>query len=173
MLEFSSQGVPHAEATLTPVVDETIPAAIAALLDRTGPAILMVHSQAGRFADAAVALRPDHVKMMIHVESSCPQLTGNQLTGYASVSSVLYVHGDHIAGNRAATGQAWLEQCVAAMNAINANGGRATLTELPAIGLKGNSHLLMHDRNNLKVADWLIRQIRRRSLTADLANTTR
>jgi pimeloyl-ACP methyl ester carboxylesterase len=173
MLEFSSQGVPHAEATLTPASEETIPAAIAALLDRSGPAILMVHSQAGRFADAVVALRPELVKMVIHLESNCAQLSAEQLRGYAAVPSVLYVHGDHIAGNPAATGQALLEQCETAMAGINANGGRATLTELPAIGLKGNSHMIMQDNNNLEVADWLIRQIRGRNLTAEVVTTAR
>ena len=48
------------------------------------------------------------------------------------------------------------------MNTINANGGHAKLVQLPSVGLKGNTHMLMQDKNNLKVADWLIREIKKR-----------
>lgn len=158
MLQFSSQGVPNAESTLS-AGEATIPAAIAALLDKTGPAILMSHSQGGRLSDPAVALRPDLIKMMIHVESSCPALLPDQVEGYKSVPYVLYVHGDHVVGNPSPTGQPRLDLCTAAMNTINGNGGNAALVQLPDVGFKGNTHMLMQDKNNLKVADWLIRQI--------------
>jgi pimeloyl-ACP methyl ester carboxylesterase len=170
LAEFSSQGVPNAEVTLGPSSEEAIPAAIAALLDRTGPAILVAHSQAGRFADATVALRPTQVQMVVHLESNCPQLNQAEVAAYARVAAVLYVHGDHIAGNPAATGQPRLELCTAAMNVINAGGGRASLSELPSVGLAGNSHLIMQDRNNLEVADWLIRELRAHGLAAQVAN---
>jgi pimeloyl-ACP methyl ester carboxylesterase len=161
MLQFSSQGAPNAEATLS-AGEATIPAAIAALLDKIGPAILMSHSQGGRLSDPAVALRPNLIKMMVHVESSCPALLPDQVTGYKSVQHVLYIHGDHVVGNPASTGQPRLDLCTAAMNTINANGGRAKLVQLPSVGLKGNTHMLMQDKNNLKVADWLIREISKR-----------
>ena len=41
------------------------------------------------------------------------------------------------------------------MAAANAAGGKAELVLLPEIGMRGNSHMLMHDRNSLEVADWL------------------
>lgn len=37
--------------------------------------------------------------------------------------------------------------------ALRAAGGQPDLIDLPAMGIKGNSHLLMMDRNNLEVAD--------------------
>ena len=40
-------------------------------------------------------------------------------------------------------------------DAINAAGGRAELILLPEIGIHGNSHMLMQDKNNLDIADWL------------------
>ena len=43
---------------------------------------------------------------------------------------------------------------------INAAGGKAELLVLPDIGIKGNSHMLMQDRNNAEIAEviqkWLI-----------------
>ncbi len=36
-----------------------------------------------------------------------------------------------------------------------AAGGKAELVLLPEIGIPGNSHMLMQDKNSLEVADWL------------------
>lgn len=45
------------------------------------------------------------------------------------------------------------------VDAINRHGGDATLVHLPDIGIKGNSHFLMQEKNNeeiMKLAlDWL------------------
>ncbi len=159
--QFSSQGVPNGEATLTPAAATTIPAAIIELLKKTGPAILMVHSQAGSFADTVVSLRPDLVKMMIHVESNCgtAALTATQLNAYRQIPTVLYVHGDNVIGNPASTGQPRLTNCTAYNSQINANGGHSSLVQLPDVGIKGNDHMLMQDRNNLTVADFIISRI--------------
>ena len=35
-------------------------------------------------------------------------------------------------------------------------GGNAELVALPDVGIKGNSHMLMQDKNSLEVADWLL-----------------
>lgn len=40
-------------------------------------------------------------------------------------------------------------------DAINKNGGNATLVELPKIGIRGNTHFLMQDLNNRELADLL------------------
>ena len=160
--QFSAQGVPNAEATLTPSSGTTVPAAIVELLKKIGPAILMVHSQAGQFADTAVGLRPDLIKMMIHVESNCRNgtpFTQAQIDGYKKVPSILYVHGDNVINNPVSTGQPRLTFCTSDMNAINSAGGNATLVQLPDVGIKGNDHMLMQDLNNLEVADWLIGEI--------------
>lgn len=34
-------------------------------------------------------------------------------------------------------------------------GGRAELILLPEIGIHGNSHMLMQDKNSLDIAEWL------------------
>ena len=39
---------------------------------------------------------------------------------------------------------------------FSAAGGRAQLMLLPDIGIHGNSHMLMQDRNNLEIADLLL-----------------
>jgi hypothetical protein len=39
---------------------------------------------------------------------------------------------------------------------INAAAGKATMLYLPRVGLKGYSHLLMMERNNLTIADLIL-----------------
>ena len=39
--------------------------------------------------------------------------------------------------------------------AIKKAGGTADWINLPDIGIKGNSHMLMQDKNSLELADWL------------------
>jgi hypothetical protein len=46
--------------------------------------------------------------------------------------------------------------CRAYAAALRAAGGRAEIVVLPDIGVKGNSHMLMQDLNNLQIADLLI-----------------
>jgi hypothetical protein len=36
---------------------------------------------------------------------------------------------------------------------VNRRGGDVTLVHLPEIGIRGNTHFLMSDRNNLQIAD--------------------
>ena len=47
--------------------------------------------------------------------------------------------------------------CLAAVNSIKAAGGRASLLLLPDAGIKGNSHMMMMDKNNLQVADQVLK----------------
>ena len=38
---------------------------------------------------------------------------------------------------------------------MNKHGGDATLVELPAVGIRGNTHFPMSDLNNVQIADLL------------------
>jgi hypothetical protein len=40
-------------------------------------------------------------------------------------------------------------------DAVNTHGGNVTLVELPAIGIRGNTHFPMSDLNNVQIADLL------------------
>lgn len=42
------------------------------------------------------------------------------------------------------------------MKKVKAAGGDAVMMYLPQMGIKGNSHMLMQDRNSLQLADLLI-----------------
>ena len=51
--------------------------------------------------------------------------------------------------------------CREFVRTANAAGGKAELTVLPDIGIRGNSHMLMQDKNSLTIAHWLVDWINR------------
>ena len=54
-----------------------------------------------------------------------------------------------------------LKGCKAFADAVSRAGGRIQNVVLPEVGIRGNSHMLMQDRNNLQIADWLLAWIDR------------
>lgn len=157
---LSAQGVPQTELLLEGAALGTVPPALAELFDKIGPATLLVHSQSGPFADILVALRPQLVKGVINIEGN--QLTvptDDQIAAYREIPD-LELFGDHVSGNPSFTGQSRYEIRKAVVQRINAAGGRARIVQLPETGMYGNSHMLMQEKNNLQIADYLIDWIR-------------
>jgi hypothetical protein len=68
---------------------------------------------------------------------------------------------DHIASEEPGTG---FGDCKIYSQLIKDAGGDITFTHLPKIGIVGNSHMFMLDRNNLQVADvvlnWIDQHVR-------------
>ncbi|MFS2163053.1 MULTISPECIES: lysophospholipase [unclassified Variovorax] len=153
---FAAQGVPFAEATLEGGAMQTAPRALAALLDRIGPAVVVVHSLAGPFADAVVSMRPKLVRAVVNIEGAQSVVpTDAQIAAYAGIP-VLELFGDHLDAP-VFTARSRLEARRAVVERINGNtGGRASLVTLPSVGIRGNSHMMMQDRNNLAVADYIL-----------------
>lgn len=162
--EFSSQGVPYTEVTLDgdgggfPGLGTT-PPALAALIDRIGPVILMVHSQSGPFADILVGMRPQLIGAVINVEGNQSIVpTDDQIEAYRNIPD-LELFGDHVLGNPSSTGQSRYDGRKAVVDRINAAGGDAQILLLAELGLHGNTHMLMQDKNNLQIAGLIIKWI--------------
>ena len=66
--------------------------------------------------------------------------------------------GDHLGDVQSplVNWQTALETCDAYVEKVNAAGGEATMMHLPKMGIKGNSHMLMQDRNSLELADLIL-----------------
>jgi pimeloyl-ACP methyl ester carboxylesterase len=153
---FGSQGVPFGEATLEGGAIATAPRALAALLDKIGPAVVVVHSLAGPFADSLVEMRPQLVKAVVNIEGAQVIVpTEAQIEAYRGIP-VLELFGDHL-DSPVFTGRPRYEGRKAVVERINKQqGGKATLIRLSDVGMKGNSHMMMQDRNNLQVADFVL-----------------
>jgi len=57
------------------------------------------------------------------------------------------------------TWQARFEMCQALIGRIKQAGGQAEMLAPPDRGIRGNSHMIMQDRNNLQIADLILKWI--------------
>ncbi|MGV1926375.1 alpha/beta hydrolase [Agrobacterium tumefaciens] len=152
--------------------------AMSALFQKTGPAILFTHSQAGG-PGWLTAIKNPNVKGIVALEpgsgfifpegevpADMPSAAGI-LKGEAvpvadfekltKLPIVIY-YGDNFPVEpttergqdnwrvRLAMAKLWVDT-------INKHGGDATLVHLPEIGIKGGTHFLMSDLNNVEIAD--------------------
>ena len=153
---FVKQGVPRWTTN-----DEATIAAYVAEVDRVGPCIIMVHSQAGSFGFKVAQARPDKVKALIAVE---PAGVGDP-TRIDALKNIptLIIYGDFIERDTRwpkmrGTGLAFAEN-------IKAAGGSVDVVDLPQIGIKGNSHMIMMDKNNAEVANLIQSWLEGKGLT--------
>jgi len=182
--QFFQSLVPTVSDDATVITD-----ALVVLLDKIGPAILVTHSQSGLFGWLTAIRRPNLVKAVVSYEpgfvfpeGAMPQpislFTGTMEAGtivpaadFASLTKVplQVVYGDNIPtrpipdlvadGRRA--------QVVASRpfeKAVNSRGGAAEILHLPDVGLRGNSHFMFSDLNNIAVADQLGRFLEKKGL---------
>ena len=152
---YTAQLVPNAEATLEGGGANTV-AALGALLDKIGPAVVMVHSQSGAYGMDLIRARPARLRALINVEGNCTPVKPEEITTTFAKVPVLSLWGDNSEGAPGPNGNERRNGCVGTVEAIKAAGGTARFLLLPEAGHKGNSHMLMMDRNNIAIADLLI-----------------
>jgi hypothetical protein len=161
--ELARQAVPDLNALL-PQPDPNV-AATAALARQLNGAVLVGHSQTGMLPVNAMLASPGVAKGLVVVEpGSCgaARFTDEQIRTLATVP-ILTVFGDNL---DAVTGtvvswRAAYDDCRAFVARINAAGGRAQMLHPPDLGIRGNSHMIMMDKNNLQIADLLLEWIDR------------
>lgn len=134
-------------------------AALCELLRRVGPCVVIGHSQGGGIAAHAASAVPQQVTALVLLEphgmppveafgagASFPQLL---LSGDYLDETEMY---RHLQGT-------WRDY----VDRLDAQGHRITYANLPAMGIVGNSHMLMADMNSDKVAGrvatWLDEQV--------------
>ena len=153
--QYFAQLVPNTETTLDGGGTNTVKA-LGALLDKIGPAVVMVHSQSGGYGLQLVREHADKVSGFIDIEGSCGPLSADDVSKSFRKVPTMMVFGDYTEGSSGPNGDERRKQCTQSADAINAAGGTARFLYLPALGIKGNSHMLMMDKNNLQIADLII-----------------
>jgi len=160
--ELSKQGIPDINLAL-PEPNPTYKALadLASDLKRT---VLMGHSQSGAFPIEAALVNPAGIKGMVLVEpGACPSTyTDQQIASLKSIP-VLVVFGDHLP---TPTGipihpswQTAYDGCMAFLARVKAAGGNGQMFYPPDHGIHGNSHMIMQDKNNLQIADLILKWI--------------
>ena len=158
--QYFMQIAPMAETMLDGEGATTVEA-LALLIDRIGPAIVLVHSQSGAYGLNLVRKRSTSVKALISVEGDCAPITEEELKGSFAPVPLLSVWGDHSFGFPSRNGDDRRNPCVTTVGNLNRAGGKAQFMLLPDLGLKGNSHMMMLEKNNTVIADRIIDWINR------------
>jgi pimeloyl-ACP methyl ester carboxylesterase len=158
--ELSKQAVPDVSFGGVPTPNPTL-RALSELASQVNGAVLMGHSQSGAFPLAAALLNPAVTKGLVLVEpGGCPpNFTDEQIKTLATLP-ILVVFGDY---RETPTGlptfptwQARFEGCQALLGRIKKAGGQAEMLAPPERGIRGNSHMIMQDKNNLQIADLIL-----------------
>jgi hypothetical protein len=131
---------------------------MAGLAKQLNGAILMGHSESGFFPEQAALIDPSGVKGIISIEMPCAtNLTAAQLSTLAKIPT-LVMFGDHLSDIKGGIAN-WADSydtCQKFVKQVNDAGGDAEMMYLPKMGIKGNSHMLMQDKNNLQLADLIL-----------------
>ena len=148
---FMKQAVPRWLST-----DDAIINAYVALVDKICPCVLLTHSQGGSFGFKVAEKRPDKFKAIVAVESA----SAGSIANAPALKSipVLMLFGDHV--DEHPRWAAYKKIDVAYADAIRAAGGKVDVVSLPDVGITGNSHMMMMEKNNGAIADligkWLV-----------------
>ncbi len=159
--EFAKQSVPDLSQSFPP--DDPNYAALSELAINLKDVVLMGHSQGGRYPFETALRNPKGIRALIAIEPpGCRsgEYTDQDVAKLAKVP-ILFVFGDHLETPQF-YGPNWLtfyEDCEAFIARIRKAGGKAKMIRLSDLGISGNSHLPMQDKNNLQVAaliiDWI------------------
>jgi pimeloyl-ACP methyl ester carboxylesterase len=153
--QFMKQGVPRWVTT-----DDQIIAAYIELIDKVCPCVVLVHSQAGSFGFKVAEARPDKVKALVAVEPSGIG-TKDKVAALKNIP-IAVIYGDN-AKEHPRWGQ--IRRNVAGYaDAIRSAGGSVDMIDLPDIGIKGNTHMAMMDRNSDQVAEVIQKWFERKGL---------
>jgi pimeloyl-ACP methyl ester carboxylesterase len=151
--QFMKQGVPRWATN-----DASTQAAYDLYVQRVCPCVIVVHSQGGNFAFTAALHAPDKVKAVIAVEpSGAPDPDKTDLAPLKGVPH-LFVWGDNLDRYPLWTKiTPSLNRYEAALRKQDVD---VTRIDLPSIGVRGNSHMMMMDRNSDAIAqmiqDWMV-----------------
>ncbi len=154
--ELYKQMIPDLNSTLPQNPNPTW-TQLAALGMKLHGAILIGHSESGFFPEQAALIDPTGIRGLVTIETGCStSLTAAQLATLAKIPT-LVVFGDHLAD--VTQPLSWtnaFQSCKTFVDQLEKADGDAEMMHLPELGIKGNSHMLMQDKNSNQIADLLI-----------------
>ncbi len=162
--ELAKQGVPDVSfGGGVPTPNPTLKA-LADLAGQVSGAVLMGHSQSGSFPLEAALLNPAAAKGLVLVEPGrCPDTYTEQQVKTLATVPILIVFGDHrdtpTGIPTLPTWQGRFEACQAMIGRLTKAGGQAEMLAPPDRGIRGNSHMIMQDKNSLQIADLILQWI--------------
>jgi pimeloyl-ACP methyl ester carboxylesterase len=160
--QFGNQGTADLTANL-PSPNPTIKA-LSDLATKLNGAVLLGHSQSFFLTLSAALLNPTVIRGLVLIETvgcaNSAAYTDAQIATLATMP-ILVEFGDHLDSpdpGAAGYGPAFVA-CNAFIARINAASGNAQMLHPPALGIHGNTHMIMQDKNNLQIADLILKWI--------------
>jgi pimeloyl-ACP methyl ester carboxylesterase len=148
---YMKQAVPRWLST-----DDAVIAAYLALVDKVCPCVLLLHSQGGAFGFKVAEQRADKIKAIVAVEAASAGTVAK--AGALKSTPTLMLFGDYV--DQHPRWAAYKKIDLQYADAVRAGGGSVDVISLPDIGIKGNSHMMMQDKNNAEIAEviqkWLV-----------------
>jgi pimeloyl-ACP methyl ester carboxylesterase len=169
----ATQAIPDFNAAL-PTPNPTYKA-LSDLAAQLKGAIVMGHSESGAFPLQAALTNKAGMKGLVLLEPGrCgyPDLTDQQIATLVSVP-ILVVFGDHLDVPTGMAGFSWkdaFDHCTAFVARVNAAHGNAQMLHPPELGIHGNSHMIMQDKNNLQIADLILKWIDQNTSAKEMAH---
>ncbi len=164
--QFPIEAVDELYKQMIPDLNATLPNPnptwknMAALAVKLNGAVLMGHSESGFFPEQAALADPKGIQGLISIEMPCPELKPAEIATLAKIPT-LVMFGDHLSDvpSGIANWPTSFSSCQKFVQKLKDKGGDAEMMSLPKMGIKGNSHMLMQDRNNLQLADLILNWI--------------
>lgn len=162
--------------------------AVSALFTKIGPGVLVTHSQSGALG-WRTALKNTNIRAIVSFEPGAdfvfpqgeaptlpfagraftpPTISPAEFARLTRIPIVIF-YGDNIPEQPSANpGQeqwrVFREVARRWRDTVNRHGGDVTLVELPAVGIRGNTHFPMSDLNNLEVAQQMAAWLQKKGL---------
>ncbi len=170
-----------------PIDFEVITDAMVEVFEKSGPGILVTHSQGG-YPGWTTAAESPNVEAVIAIEPGGYPFPEDKMpapvdAGYYTVSGVpmadedfenlikkpiIIYYGDYIPEESDLPAEvfwrAGMEMACIFRDLVNDMGGDCTVVYLPDIGINGNSHFMFQEGNNMEVADTIYSWLEERSL---------
>lgn len=132
------------------------------LLQKVGPGIVMAHSQGAAFALDVAQMVPENVRALILFEpSGAPDLSKVDVARVKDIKT-LVVWGDHF--DKSKLWQNYRANVEKYLVALQKAGASVEVIDLPARGIRGNSHMLIMDRNSDQIAGFVLDWARKQQL---------
>ncbi len=167
---------------------------MSALLEQTGAAILITHSNSGQYGWATGMAAPELVKAIVAYEpgacafpetdipamipagvelvneTQAPQLVSEEEFRNLTKMPILIVFGDNIAREQSDifNSEVWRvasQRAKQFVETVNRYGGDARLIMLPELGIEGNTHAPFADMNNLEIVGLLEKFLEEKGLS--------
>jgi pimeloyl-ACP methyl ester carboxylesterase len=144
--QFAKQGVPRWVTN-----DAPTQAAYDQLVERVCPCVIIVHSQGGNFGFNAALRAHDKIKALVAIEPSGAPDPGKVDVAQLKTVPHLFVFGDHL--HDFPSWQNFIKASQRYHAALTGAGVKSDWIDLPTLGIKGNSHMMMMDRNSDQIAE--------------------